>query len=293
MRLRVSIMLPAAVILGVSAVQAGRIWLDRQMDDRLRTMADVAPPPAEFGTLVVAASPLRYGAEITRSSLKEIPWPQQQTPAGAFAHVSDLLAGAQKRVALSAMDVNEPVLTAKITGPDQRANLAAIIETGLKAMTVRVDDVVGVAGFVLPGDRVDVLLIRQPVKGDAVADNILQNLKVLAVDQMVDDKVAKPTIARAVTVQVTTEQAQRLIVAQTVGSLTLVLRPIGQTGIEPSRQISATDLTREAGAAATIVTADAPMTEPLPERVTPSNVTVAVIRSMVRKEYSVPAGGVR
>jgi pilus assembly protein CpaB len=285
MRLRISIMLPAAVILGVSAVQAGRIWLDRQMDDRLRMMAP-APNAVEFGTLVVAAASLRYGAEITASNVKEIPWPQQQTPAGSFARVSELFEGNAKRVALSAMEANEPVLLSKVSGPNQRANMAAMIEPGMKAITVRVDDVVGVAGFVLPGDRVDVLLTRQSAKSDAFSDTILQNIKVLAVDQMVDDKALKPTVARAITLQASTEQAQRLIVAQSVGTLTLVLRPLGQAAQEPTQQVTSMDLTREPRQASPALAADSD-TAALPSS---SSVTVSVIRSMVRKEYNVPAG---
>ena len=279
-------MLPAALILGASAVQAGRMWLDRQMDDRLRSLAEAVPAQpqlqtAAFGTIVVAAAPLRYGAEITRAGLKEIAWPGDQTPAGAFAHVADVISGPAKRGALSAIEPNEPILSANITGPDQKANLAAIIEPGKKALTVRVDDVVGVAGFVLPGDRVDVLLTRQPAKGEATADNILQNVKVLAVDQMVDDKSAKPTVARAVTLQVSTEQAQRLIVAQNVGSLTLTLRPLGQSEIESVRQVSSVDLTKVPPTG----------TDSHPNAsARNSSVTVTVIRSMARTEYNVPTG---
>ena len=114
----------------------------------------------------------------------------------------------------------------------------------------------------------------------------LQNIKVLAVDQMVDDKALKPTVARAITLQASTEQAQRLIVAQSVGTLTLVLRPLGQAAQEPTQQVTSMDLTREPRQASPALAADSD-TAALPSS---SSVTVSVIRSMVRKEYNVPAG---
>ena len=186
------------------------------------------------------------------------------------------------------MEDNEPVLAAKITGPGQRAVLAAILEEGMKAVTVRVDDIVGVAGFVQPGDRVDVLLTRQGDKGEAYSDLILQNLKVLGIDQLADDRAAKPAVSRSVTLEVAIPQAQRLVVAQSVGSLTLALRPVGQTSTEAARRITAADLL----AADSRVGAKAE--EEMPVASFPAGrTTVGVIRNMTRQEYSVPANHTR
>ena len=98
-------------------------------------------------------------ASATSSSprtLREIAWPEDALPAGAFAKIADVLTGG-KRVVLTAIEPNEPMLASKITGPGQRATLSAMLRDGLKAVTVRVNDVEGVGGFVLPGDRVDVV----------------------------------------------------------------------------------------------------------------------------------------
>ena len=290
MRLKVALMVPVAAVLGFVAVQAGRHWVDRQVDEKMRA-ADAGPRDAvqavSFSTIVVAAAPLRFGAELNPSALREIPWPSAQMPKGAFAKINDLFAEKGKRLVISAMEDNEPVLAAKITGPGQRANLAATLDEGMKAITVRVDDVVGVAGFVLPGDRVDVLLTRQREKGDAFSDMILQNLKVLAVDQVNDDRVNKPAVARTVTLEVGTAQAQRLIVGQNVGTLTLVLRPVGQAATELNRRVSSADLGNDGRANARLA---APSDEDGPvASVSSSTVTVGVIRKMGRQEYSVPA----
>ena len=97
----------------------------------------------------------------------------------------------------------------------------------MKAVTVRVNDINGVAGFVLPGERVDVLLVRNLERSEAYADVLLQNVKVLAVDQLADESADKPALVKAVTVEVGTADAQKLTLAGTVGTLALTLRSAG------------------------------------------------------------------
>ncbi len=289
-RLKVALMFPVAAVLGFVAVQAGRHWVDRQVSDKLRE-ADARPravvEPTAFGTIVVAAAPLRFGVELNPAALREIPWPLAQMPKGAFAKISEVLSANGKRVVILAMEDNEPVLAGKITGPGQRANLAAVLEEGMKAVSVRVDEVVGVAGFALPGDRVDVLLTRKRETGDAFADIILQNLRVLAVDQLNDDRASKATVSRTVTLEVATQQAQRLVVAQNVGSLTLILRPAGFATTESAQRVTSSDLANgdvKAASSQPRVDEDGPVAS-----VIHSNTTVGVIRKMARQEYSVPA----
>ena len=151
-------------------------------------------------TIVVAALPLKFGVEVTRQHLREIAWPEGSVPRGAFAKIDELLDGKTRRVALAALEENEPVLKAKVTGPGQRGSLAAVIQQGMKAVTVRVNDINGVAGFVLPGERVDVLLVRNLERTEAYSDVLLQNVKVLAVDQLADESSDKPALVKAVTV---------------------------------------------------------------------------------------------
>src|SRR4051794_31867876 len=161
-------MIGIAVVFGLAAVLMAQKWLDRQTN-RLRQAQVVPPPVVSTSTIVVAAEPLRFGNEISPQQLREIPWPAGAIPTGAFGSIAEILDGKTRRVALFALEQNEPVLKTKITGPGQRASLAAVIEPGMKALTVRVNDVNGVAGFVLPGERVDVLLTRNQDKGDLSA----------------------------------------------------------------------------------------------------------------------------
>jgi pilus assembly protein CpaB len=112
-------------------------------------------------TIVVAAVPLKFGDVLSPDKLREIAWSANSLPAGAFKTTAQLVdKEGNNRQALQAIGANEPVLATKITGPGQRATLSAVLAEGMRAVSIRVNDVLGVAGFVFPGDRVDVLLTR-------------------------------------------------------------------------------------------------------------------------------------
>jgi pilus assembly protein CpaB len=231
----------------------------------------------------VAAQPLRFGTELTGSNLREIEWPAGAVPGGAFSAVSEVIKVGERRVVLSAIEVNEPVLQSKITGPGQRASLSAVIESGMKAVTIRVNDVFGVAGFVLPGDRVDVLHTHaETVGGDgykkSYTDVLLQHVRVLGVDQLADDRTDRPTVVKAVTLEVDTQSAQKLTLAATIGSLSLALRPAGATAKAPTQRITGGGLF-----------GSEPETDEQSLAETGSQGgLVAVTRAVIRTEYTVP-----
>jgi pilus assembly protein CpaB len=119
----------------------------------------------------------------------------------------------------------------------ERATLSAVVDDGMRALSVRINDVLGVAGFVLPGDRVDILLTRK-----SFTDILLQNVKVLAIDQIADERVEKPSLAKTATLEVNTIDAQKLTLAQTVGSLSLALRAAGSVEAAAPRRITLSEL---------------------------------------------------
>jgi pilus assembly protein CpaB len=262
-------------VFGLLAVFVAQSWLANQAEVRMRNL-EAQKKPVVTNTIVVAKQPLQFGTELTPQLLREMPWPQDSSPDGAFSKISDLLAGG-KRVVLSPIETNEPVLAVKVTGSGQRATLSALVRDGMKAVTVRVNDVEGVGGFVLPGDRVDVVMTRQLDKGAATTEVVLQNTRVLAVDQSADERTSKPTVAKAVTLEVDTIGAQKVWLAASVGSLSLLLRKAGETGAEKTRRISLKDLGNQEIQAA-------------PDRDT-SVTIVSVTRAANRQEYSVPVEG--
>jgi len=235
------IMIAVAAVFGLLAVFVAQSWLNSQAEARLKSLEAQKVKPTATSTLVVASRALRFGNELSAGSLREMPWPVDAMPQGAFRSIQEML-GPGKRVVLTAIEANEPVLASKITGQGQRATLSAMIGDGHKAMTIRVNDVDGVAGFVLPGDRVDVMLSRQIDKGNAVNDVVLKNAKVLAIDQLADERTDKPSVAKAVTLEVDIAGAQKLALASQIGTLALTLRRAGDSEPTASRPITVTDL---------------------------------------------------
>jgi pilus assembly protein CpaB len=239
------VMVGFAVVFGLLAVFLANAWLNNRAAQQMRDLAaqQKAAPPAH--TLVVAAKPLKFGDVITSWALREIPWPDNAVPQGAFAKIGDLTNS--KRVVLMPIAVNEPILASNITGPGQRGTLSSLLKDGMKAVTIRVNDVGGVAGFVLPGDHVDVVLTRPGDKKVSINDVVLQDVRVLGVDQMADNTADKPAVARAVTLEVDETGGQKLSLASMVGTLSLLLRKAGEVKDQPTRQISPLDLVNKAG----------------------------------------------
>src|SRR5262245_60274845 len=234
MRLRAVLVLVLALVMGATAVFLVRTWLFSQIAAVRTTIQQPAAQP-QLATIAVASEPLRFGAKIEKSNIKAVDWPVATLPAGAFKKVEELVGG-EPRMVLQPMEVNEPILAGKITGPGGRATLSAIIDQGMKAITLRVNDVLGVAGFVLPGDRVDILLTRQLEKDTPpITDVLMQNIKVLGVDQVADQKANTPIVVKAVTFEVNTEEAQKLTLASQIGSLSLALRGVTTVSIDEVR----------------------------------------------------------
>jgi pilus assembly protein CpaB len=235
------IMIAVAAVFGLLAVFVAQSWLNSQAEARLRSLEAQKARPVSAQTIVVASRQLRFGNELSASVLREMPWPADAVPQGAFRSIPEVLT-AGKRVVLTAIEANEPVLASKITGLGQRATLSATIGEGHKAVTIRVNDVDGVAGFVLPGDRVDIMLSRQLEKNSAINDVVLKNTRVLAVDQLADERSDKPSVAKAVTLEVDLAGAQKLSLASQVGTLSLALRKAGDQDSTASRPITLADL---------------------------------------------------
>jgi pilus assembly protein CpaB len=200
-------------------------------------------------TIVVAAAPLEYGSTLAEGNVIEVSWASSNVPEGAFNSKADLLKDGQRAV-LTSMEKNEPVISSRITGPNQPASLAALVGPGMRAVSITVDEARGVAGFVRTGDRVDVILTRSDSRnesGGSYADVLLQDVKVLAIGQLSKERQEHPTVVKTVTVEVSSEQAQKLVLAGGVGTLSLVLRQAGASKPEAARRIGVGDLGQSPG----------------------------------------------
>lgn len=231
MRLNTLVMLLVALVFGALAVFLAQGYLvtgQRVVVQQGETVV-VQAPALDVATIVVAAREFRFGETLSAETLREIPWPRVSLPEGSFARIEDVIKD-DRRVALNAISLNEPILAWKISGPGARASLSATVTPGMRAVAVRMNDVVGVGGFILPGDRVDVLFTATGSNEEfSSTDTIIQNARVLGVDQLADEKAEKPVVAKVVTLEVTTTDAQKLTLAQSVGSVSLSLRAAGST----------------------------------------------------------------
>ena len=190
--------------------------------------------------VVVAAADLQIGAELRREDLRIIEWPANGAPKETFATVDELIG----RGLIMPVIENEPVMPMKLAPKEAGAGLPPVIPAGLRAVSVRVNEVIGVAGYVLPGTKVDVLATMSPTREqtDVTSKVVLTNVQVLAAGTKIEQSAdgGKPMPVSVVTLLVTPPEAERLTLATTEGKIQLALRnPLDSeapatTGIKPA-----------------------------------------------------------
>jgi len=228
------IALAGAIVLGIIAVFIANSYLNGA---QRRAYASGTTKVA------VAAAPLAYGTDITPEKVRFVDYPNSSIPPGAFTNATQLLPPGKKRVALVPIAINEPILPDKISKEGQGASISALLPDGMRAATVRINDVSGVAGFIQPNDSVDVLITRSmPDTGQQVTDVLLQNIHVIAMGQQAKDADGKPISARTATLEVAPIDAQKLALGEAAGSLSLVLRKPGEQANPVVETVSMNDL---------------------------------------------------
>lgn len=297
-------MIGIAAVFGAMSIFAADIWVKSRADARVTTASTVVPlpPRLETKTIVVAAEPLRFGMELTPDLLAEIPWPQNRLPEGAFGATDEVLADGA-RIVLSPIEPNEPILAAKLSGPGGKASLSNLLTPGMRAVAIRTDEIAGVGGFVMPGDRVDIVLTRdagaiKEVEGLArgasgstiTTEIVVENVRVLSVGQAADIRQTTPQVASSVTVEVTTEGAGKIALARSIGTLSLALRSSMPAGSAAS---GLTTIGAFGGSVEAAVEAAAETMPAEPEE--PQFKTVIVTRGLEAQTYQVvsPDGGGR
>lgn len=208
-------MLAISILLGIVVTGMAVVWVGQK-------------GAIASNKVAVAAMDIALGAKIDQQMVTLIDWPTGSVPEGAFNDLQQL----QGRVVKSSVQRGEPILNSKLAPEGSQGGLSAVIAQGKRAMTVRVNDVVGVAGFALPGNYVDVMLNTQREKADGrkeeenrqISITVLERVLVLAVAQEASRDDTKPKVVNAVTLELTPEEAEKLDLARNVGTLSLVLR---------------------------------------------------------------------
>ncbi|WP_332671067.1 Flp pilus assembly protein CpaB [Aromatoleum sp.] len=202
-----------AMLAGLAAVVLGVRWLQ-------------AKSASDGNGIAVAAVELQLGSRIAPAAIRLVEWPSGSIPNGAFTDLSKL----DGRVAITGIQPGEPILESRLAPDGTKGGLSAVVPEGKRAITVRVNDVIGVAGFTLPGNYVDIMVNTENTganrnnEDQMISKIVLERILVLAVAQEANRDETKPKVVNAVTLEVTPEQAERLDLARSVGNLSLVLR---------------------------------------------------------------------
>ena len=269
----IMVLIVAIVLAGVATFSIWSLLRSNQQEmERIKTtMTDV----------VVAAENIPLGATIEQKHLKKVLWPRANVPPGTFTDPA-LLVG---RTVVSNFVAGEPVIEAKLASSENKAGIMAyLIPEGHRAMAVAVNDVAGVAGFILPNSTVDVIVTATPPRGgDRISKIVLQNLRILAVGQKIEEKEGKAVQVPTVTVSITPEEAEKLALASNVGTLQLLLRGTKDNAPASTRGASAANLLSGGAMAPAVVKARpkrvieaAPVSAPVKEK---EPVTITLIRS--------------
>ncbi|WP_238365990.1 Flp pilus assembly protein CpaB [Mesobacterium pallidum] len=174
----------------------------------------------------VTKRPMRYGEPLEKADVARIKWPASAIPEGTFQDAEELFAGDELRTVIRAMEKGEPIMQVKVTEPGRDAGIVSRLQAGEYAFAINVNVQTGVSGFLRPGDRVDVYWTGRP-EGRRASDLTMlieQGIRVIAIDQTVDQDITQTQIPRTVTVAGTREQVARLQQAQGSGRLSLSLR---------------------------------------------------------------------
>jgi pilus assembly protein CpaB len=206
------ILVAVSLVLGLGAALVASSWMQSRT------------PDAEDGStshIASAAMAIPYGTKIELRHVKMVPLPGYIVPDGAIKSIDEI----KGKIATADILSGELLMNGRFVNHDEGSTLAALVEEKKRAITVRVDDVVGVAGFLLPGNSVDVLASRlERGTRRAITETILVNVKVLAVDQTARTDDNDPVVVRAVTLEVTPKQAEVLVARKEEGSIQLTLR---------------------------------------------------------------------
>ena len=237
----------SSVFIAISglAVAGGSVYAARDYIEA-QAAASAATSPDALVKVLVAGRDILLGQPIEPQMLTTIDWPVGSAPAGIFTDAGLLLPGngGEPRRALRAISQGELFLASNVSEFGQKVTIVQSLNDGQRAMAIEVNAETAVGGFVTPGDYVDIVMTHGRDE-TLQAVTILQNIRIIGVDQDADEQSDAPEIARTVTVEVTPEQGQRLALAQQAGTLSLALRTQSETVDEPLESIRLSDLLQD------------------------------------------------
>jgi pilus assembly protein CpaB len=227
----------ALMVAGVTAFMARSMFSQGEV---VQTAAAAVAPAPTGPEVLVAARPLPLGTIVTADMLVFQPWPKDMVEKAYYLKGEADPATMVGKVVRHTIVAGQPVAQGALVGPGESGFLAAALSPGMRAITVSVSATTAVGGFIFPGDRVDLVLTQDTGEaGGRAAETIVRNLRVLAVDQRIDNTATTAQVGRTVTLEVTPKLVEKISVAQGLGSLSLSLRSIADSASELERAIAA------------------------------------------------------
>lgn len=207
-----------AVLFGIVAVMLANNWLETKTSEKLVVKKEAIP----MTKVVISNQPLSIGTKLSKDNMALADWPKANKPVGAFEDMAEL----EGRIVVAKTVAGAPILSAALAAPGSGVGLVAVIKSGKRAMAIRVDEVIGVGGFILPNTFVDVISVKNlDTSGKKKkAKTVLERIEVLAIAQETFTEEGKAKIVRTVTLELEPKQAEKLALETNEGEIHLVLR---------------------------------------------------------------------
>jgi pilus assembly protein CpaB len=219
-----------------------KTWIDSQRDQMRRQQESMKAQTTESVNVLVAKANLPSGLILAREHLEWKPWPEKGVAKNFLMEGRDKLDDVIGNVVRGGIMASEPIVKGRVVAPGDRGFMAAVLHPGMKAISVKVRPETSVSGFVKPGDFIDLLLLHAAVPATAeapiehkIAETILTDIRVIAIDQKPDDLNGNASLSNTVTLEVTRKQAEIVSVATQIGQLSVILRSLARPDAQPDQ----------------------------------------------------------
>lgn len=237
------------VLLAVFAVMSAAVtfllaktWIDSQRDEMRRHAESMNTNVTESVNVLVAKSNLPSGLILAREHLQWMPWPEKGVAKNYLMEGREKIDDVIGHVVRGGIIAGEPITKGRVVAPGDRGFLAAVLRPDMRAVSIKVKPDTSVAGFIKPGDHIDLVLLHSATPPNAdppikhrIAETVLNDLRVIAVDQQPDDLNGNASVSKTITLEVTKKQAEMVLVASELGTLSVVLRSLARPDAQPDQ----------------------------------------------------------
>lgn len=242
MNIRMVMLAVFAIISAAVTFFLAKTWIDSQRDEMRRRAEAMKPNVTESVNVLVAKSNLPSGLILAREHVEWKPWPEKGVSPNYLMEGREKADDIVGNVVRGGIISGEPITKGRVIAPGDRGFMAAVLRPDMRAVSIRVRPETSVAGFIRPGDQVDLMLLHsaRPANSDSrkehrIAETVLNDLRVIAVDQRPEDQDGSASLAKTITLEVTKKQAEIVLVASQIGTLSVILRSLARPDAQPDQ----------------------------------------------------------